>query len=211
MTARYRERLFTEAVRDAQAALNGRPLGPAPGDGAEGPGPDRLGPDRLGPDEAAFIASRDSFYMATVSASGWPYVQHRGGPPGFIQALDPGRLAFVDLRGNRQYISLGNLAGETRAALFFMDYARQGRLKALARIEVVALEAEPALVAALAPGPLREKAERLMILHLEAFDWNCSQHITPRYTEAELAPAIGKLHARIRELEARLAALGETP
>ncbi len=201
MTARYRDLLFTEAVREAQAALNGRAFGP---EGA-------AAPDRLGPDEAAFIASRESFYMATVSASGWPYVQHRGGPPGFVQALDGRRLAFVDLGGNRQYISLGNLAGETRAALFFMDYARQGRLKALARIEVLPLEAEPALVAALAPGPLRAKAERLMVLHLEAFDWNCNQHIAPRWTEAELAPAIGKLHARIRELEARLAALGETP
>ncbi|MDF2231077.1 pyridoxamine 5'-phosphate oxidase family protein [Albimonas sp. CAU 1670] len=201
MTDRYHDLLFTPAVRAAQAQVNGRAFSPPPGEG----------PDALGQDEAAFIASRESFYMASVSASGWPYVQHRGGPPGFIQALDPRRLAFVDLKGNRQLITLGNLAGEDRVALFFMDYARQGRLKLLARARPTPLESEPELAAALAPGPLREKAQRLMILEVEAFDWNCNQHITPRFTQAELAPTLRRLQSRIEELEGRLAALGETP
>lgn len=199
MTDRYRELLFTDAVRAVQTERNGRPFAPA----ATG------APDPLGPDEAAFIGARDSFYMATVSASGWPYMQHRGGLPGFIQAADAGRLAFVEMRGNRQYISHGNLAEDPRAALFFMDYARRARLKVLARVRVLPLEAEPELVAALAPGALRDRAERLMILEVEAFDWNCQQYITPRLTEAELAPLVNRLQGRIAELESRLAALGE--
>jgi uncharacterized protein len=166
-------------------------------------GPDHH--DRLGPDEAAFIGARDSFYMASIGETGWPYIQHRGGPSGFLQALDERRIAFADLRGNRQYVSVGNLAGDDRVALFLMDYPNRARLKLLGRAKLVAPEEDPALLARLAiPGGT---AERAIIVTVEAFDWNCPQHITPRFAEAEIRAAIAPLHARIAELEAALEVL----
>ena len=140
-------------------------------------------------DEAAFIGERDSFYMATVSETGWPYVQHRGGPRGFLKVIDARTLAFADYRGNRQYISTGNLAADDRACLFLMDYRRRARMKIYAHVETLALDAEPALTALLATDAAGYKArpERIFRLRLEAFDWNCSQHITPRFTEEDLA------------------------
>jgi predicted pyridoxine 5'-phosphate oxidase superfamily flavin-nucleotide-binding protein len=163
--------------------------------------------DRFGPAEVDFIANRDSFYMASVSESGWPYVQHRGGPPGFLKVLDETTLAFPDFRGNGQYISLGNTASHDRVALFLMDYPRRRRLKLFARIEARDLAAEPDLVARLELAHYGGVPERLFLLHLEAFDWNCPQHITPRFTEAEIAAASGPLHARLAELESENAAL----
>jgi uncharacterized protein len=157
--------------------------------------------------EAAFIAERDSFYMATVSESGWPYVQHRGGPPGFIRMFDEKTLAVPDFRGNRQYISLGNLNGDDRAALILMDYPHRRRLKIYAHIEAKDLGAEPELAAKLAMPEYRAKVERALIIHLEAFDWNCPQHITPRFSEAELEPALAPFRARLEALEAENAAL----
>jgi uncharacterized protein len=129
--------------------------------------------------EAQFIAARDSFYIATVSESGWPYVQHRGGPAGFLRVLDDKTLAFADFRGNRQYISVGNAAANDRAALILMDYANRHRLKIYARIEVRDLNAYPTLAEKLALPAYKAKPERAFLLHLEAFDWNCPQHITP--------------------------------
>jgi predicted pyridoxine 5'-phosphate oxidase superfamily flavin-nucleotide-binding protein len=163
--------------------------------------------DAFGPNEEAFIAERDSFYMATVSETGWPYVQHRGGPPGFVKVLDEKTLAFADYRGNRQYISVGNLAANDRAALILVDQARRTRLKIYARIEAVALDADPALAAAVTVPGYRAKAERILRLHLEAFDWNCPQHITPRFTEAEIDAAVAPLRDRLAALEAENAAL----
>jgi hypothetical protein len=154
---------------------------------------------RLGQDEAAFIAARDSFYMATVGETGWPYVQHRGGPPGFVRVLDPATLALPDFRGNRQYISVGNLAGDARVALIFMDYANRTRLKLLGRARV---SDDPALLAALALPSYRARIERALVIDVAGFDWNCPQHITPRFTEAEIAEAMAPLHARLRALEA---------
>jgi predicted pyridoxine 5'-phosphate oxidase superfamily flavin-nucleotide-binding protein len=159
--------------------------------------------NRFGETEAAFIAARDSFYMASVSENGWPYVQHRGGPPGFLKVIDETALAFPDFRGNRQYISLGNVASEDRVALILMDYPRRRRLKLYARIEARDLAADPALAARLALPDYRGVVERAFVLRLEAFDWNCPQHITPRFTEAEIAP----LTRRLAELEAENAAL----
>ena len=159
--------------------------------------------------EAAFIAERDSFYIATVSESGWPYVQHRGGPPGFIHILDDRTLAIADFRGNRQYISTGNLASNDRAALILMDYPNRRRLKIYAHVEARDLAADPELAARLTTPGYRAKVERGLILRLGAFDWNCPQHITPRFSEAELAPALGPIRERIEALEAENRALRE--
>ncbi len=163
--------------------------------------------DSFTPNEAAFIAQRDSFYMATVSETGWPYVQHRGGPPGFLKLLDDKTLAFADYRGNRQYISLGNLNADGRAALFLMDYAQRARLKILAHAEAIALDANPDLAARVVMPGYRAKPERILLFHLAAFDWNCSQHITRRFTEAEIAAAVQPLRDRLAALEAENAEL----
>jgi predicted pyridoxine 5'-phosphate oxidase superfamily flavin-nucleotide-binding protein len=159
--------------------------------------------------ETAFIGSRDSFYMATVSETGWPYVQHRGGPPGFLRVLDDRTLAFADFRGNRQYISIGNLTANDRAALILMDYPRRRRLKILAHAEIKDLTGGDRLAAQLAIPGYRANVERAVVLHLEAFDWNCPQHITPRFSEAELIDVLTPARARIEALEAENKALRE--
>jgi hypothetical protein len=179
MVRKFMERVLTPRVRQAQEAAYGRSF--AAGAGAP--------PDALGPEERAFIADRDSFYMATVTEDGWPYLQHRGGPRGFLKVLDAHTLAFADLGGNRQLVSVGNLDGDARAALFLMDYAQQVRLKLLARAKVLDLRQHRAQGETLLGGSLPPRAERLFILDVEGFDWNCPQHITPRYTEAEWARA----------------------
>ena len=163
--------------------------------------------DRFTEAEAAFIAARDGFYMGTVSETGWPYVQYRGGPPGFLKVVDETTLAFADFRGNRQYISLGNLTADGRAALILMDYAGRARLKIYAHVEVVALDADPALAAFTADPNYRGRPERLIKLHLDAFDWNCPQHITPRFTEGEIAVALQPMRDRLAALEAENAEL----
>ena len=163
--------------------------------------------DRFTAAEAAFIAERDSVYMATVSESGWPYVQHRGGPPGFIRVLDEKTLAIPDFRGNRQYISTGNLTGDDHAALILMDYPNRRRLKLYAHVEARDLTVGPELAAELALPGYRAKIERGLIIHLAAFDWNCPQHITPQFSEAELAPALAPLRARLEALETENQAL----
>ena len=140
--------------------------------------------DVLGDDEAAFIGARDSFYMATVSETGWPYVQHRGGPIGFVRVLDTRTLGFADFRGNRQYVTVGNLRTDDRAALFFMDYPSRLRLKLLGRVTL--LEAGSERLAELEVPAYGARVERGFVIRVEAFDWNCSQHITPRFTVAEL-------------------------
>jgi predicted pyridoxine 5'-phosphate oxidase superfamily flavin-nucleotide-binding protein len=158
--------------------------------------------DRLGEAEAQFAGQRDSFYMATVSETGWPYVQHRGGPPGFLKVLDETTLGFADLRGNRQYISLGNVNADGRAALFLMDYPNRRRLKVYARAEARELAGDSELAGRLALPGYKAKVERGILLHVEAFDWNCPQHITPRFTEAELAGALGPVRERVQALQA---------
>ena len=145
--------------------------------------------DEIGDDERAFIESRDSFYLSTVSEAGWPYVQHRGGPIGFLRVVDSHTLGFADLAGNRQYVSLGNLETNDRAALFLMDYPTQTRLKILAHAKVVERETDPALVERLAVPGYPGKAERAMLFAVEGLAWNCHQHITPRFTVAEIAAA----------------------
>ena len=164
--------------------------------------------DALGPDEQAFIALRDSFYMASVSETGWPYIQHRGGPGGFVRVLSPTLLGFAELRGNKQYISLGNLQHDSRAALFFMDYPNQTRLKILGRVEIHENDAQaPTLFESLKTAEPGAVTERAILIHVEAFDWNCPQHITPRYTLEELEPSLSQLRDRLATLEAENAAL----
>jgi len=160
--------------------------------------------DRLGTEEAQFIAARDSFYMACVSETGWPYVQHRGGPVGFIKVLDTGTIGFADFRGNRQYVSVGNLLHDDRVSLILMDYAKRARLKLLGRARIVAPEQHELLAQLATPG-YRAKAERGWLISIEAFDWNCPQHITPRFTTAQLEAATAPLEERIAELERELA------
>jgi predicted pyridoxine 5'-phosphate oxidase superfamily flavin-nucleotide-binding protein len=190
---------ITPSVRNAQAEM-----------GADGLWSNFKGHrdfDRFTENEKAFIAGRDSFYMASVSETGWPYVQHRGGPRGFLKVLDDRSLAFADYRGNRQYISTGNLAANDRTCLILMDYASRTRLKVYAHVEKLELDAEPDLTALVTDGSYNARLERVFRLQLVSFDWNCPQHITPRYTEAEVVTAIQPLRERLAELEAENAVL----
>jgi len=160
--------------------------------------------DRVTPDLEAFLVARDSFYLATASAEGQPYIQHRGGHPGFLKVLDESTLAFADYSGNRQYISIGNLSENDRAALFLMDYPNRQRIKIWGRAEVV--EDDPELLTRLVDPDYGARPERAIVFHLEAWDKNCPQHIRPRFTEEEIAPVIEGLEKRIAELEAELKA-----
>ena len=159
--------------------------------------------DKLGPSEAAFIAERDSFYMATVSETGWPYIQHRGGPTGFVRVLDEKTIGFADFAGNRQYVSVGNMQSNDRVSLFFMDYPNQTRLKFLGRVRLVGSD-ESELLEQLKPYDYRARVERGMVITIEGFDWNCPQHITPRFSETQVVAMIAPLKDKIAELEARL-------
>jgi hypothetical protein len=154
---------------------------------------------------AAFLAERDSFYLATSTAEGQPYIQHRGGPPGFLKAIGRRTLAFADFAGNRQYITVGNLAENPRAFIFLMDYANRARVKIWGRARVV--EDDLDLLRQLADPDYKARPERAIVFEIEAWDVNCRQHIVPRYSEAEILPAIAKLQRRIAELEAELQAL----
>ena len=157
--------------------------------------------------ETEFIAVRDGFYLATVGANGYPYVQFRGGPPGFIRVMDAQTLGYADFRGNRQYITIGNLDQNDRAALILMDYANQSRLKIYARIEVIKTKDRPDLMERLRVPGYDAKLERAMLLHVEAFDWNCPQHITPRFTMEELQAMNAPLYEHVAKLEAELTRL----
>jgi predicted pyridoxine 5'-phosphate oxidase superfamily flavin-nucleotide-binding protein len=161
----------------------------------------------LGPREAGFIGERDSFYMASVSETGWPYIQHRGGPKGFVRVVDEKTIGFADYRGNRQYISVGNLMGNDRVALFFMDYPNRTRLKLLGRAKLIDASDGTVLERLDVPGR-RARIERGFLISVEAFDWNCPQHITPRYTLADVEQAAAPLRQRIAELETELARVG---
>jgi uncharacterized protein len=163
--------------------------------------------DRFTENEAAFIGDRDSFYMATVSETGWPYVQHRGGPRGFLRLVDDRTLAFADYRGNRQYISTGNLAADQRACLFLMDYPHRARLKIYAHVEILAPDDDTDLTAVATMPDYKAKLERIFRLRLETFDWNCQQHITPRFTDHEIAEAVRPLRDRLAQLESENAEL----
>ena len=163
--------------------------------------------DTLTENEVAFIAARDSFYMASVSETGWPYVQHRGGKIGFLKVVDPRTMAFADYRGNRQYISAGNFAANDRACLFLMDYVQRTRLKVYAHVERLTLDADQSLTDLVSDPTYKGRAERIFKLRLEAYDWNCPQHIIPRYTEQQVEQGVAPLRQKLQQLEAENAAL----
>ena len=195
MGRRFAELAFTPLVKEQQEKHGSRHLY----ERAERS--DNAG-DRLGEYEHEFIGDSDGFYMASTGETGWPYIQYRGGEKGFLRILDDKTLGFADLRGNKQYISTGNLQHDNRVALFFMDYAHQQRLKILGRAEVhegdeTALRLLPRLVVPEEKTP----AERAVLIHIEAFDWNCPQHITPRYTVEELEASLGPIRRRLEALE----------
>ena len=197
MPNRFKQTVSTPAVLAAQKHYYGRAA-------VAGPAPDR---DPLTDDERTFIAERDSFYLGTISESGWPYIQHRGGPKGFLRLLDAQTLAFADLGGNRQLLSTGNLATNDRVALFLMDYPRRERLKILGHARVLDAKEHPELLPQVLPdGIAAEDVERIFVIDVLSYDWNCSQHITPRYTAAEVETAVAPLRQRIADLEQQLAA-----
>jgi uncharacterized protein len=157
--------------------------------------------DRFTEFEKEFIAGRDSFYMASMGETGWPYVQHRGGPRGFLKVLDDQTLAFGDLRGNKQYISTGNLQNDDRVALIMVDYPRQARLKILGHVKIFeGAEANEWLQRVYVPEE-KTPIERVYVIHVEAYDWNCPQHITPRYSVEELREGMRDVEKRIQMLE----------
>jgi predicted pyridoxine 5'-phosphate oxidase superfamily flavin-nucleotide-binding protein len=159
------------------------------------------GPDPLTADVRDYLAERDSFYLATVSETGWPYVQFRGGPPGFLRFVDEHTIGWADFRGNLQHVSTGNLATDGRVALLIMDYPNRRRLKMFGHARVVFAEDDPALVGSLTHADYQAVVERAVVVTVDAFDWNCPQHITPRYTAEEIQPLLTGLRSRVDALE----------
>lgn len=206
MTRAYAQIAFTDTVRQLQQEDDSRRLYAHLDDLADGEAPGQ--PDALGPDEATFIARCDGFYQATVSETGWPYVQYRGGGPGCLSLIDAHTLAYADLRGNRQYISAGNLQRDNRVALFLMDYAAQRRLKIMGRATLLDPEAAARALPAVKTPTGRHRVKRVVRIDVLAFDWNCPQHITPRFTAAQIKQAMQPLHDEIARLRAQLAARG---
>ena len=188
MAITFQQTFMTSAVRRAQEHYFGRAAKAVPT-------PDR---DELGAEETDFIAARDGFYMATVTEDGWPYIQHRGGPKGFLKVLGQNQLGFADFKGNRQMLSTGNLNGNDRVCLFLMDYPHRERLKILGRAKVLDAREQPGLADQLSPTKeLRESVERLFLIDVIGFDWNCSQHITARYSREEIPEHFPDLFSQI--------------
>src|SRR5579871_3472785 len=158
-------------------------------------------PDRLGPDETVYIEEWNSFYMATIGSTGWPYVQHRGGPKGFLKVIDTSTIAFADFRGNRQYVSTGNIGTDDRVALIMVDYPTQTRLKILGRAQIFEGEAAGEWMERLRDPNSKAVVERVYVIRVEAFDWNCPQHITPRYTAEQIRTVLAPFERRQEELE----------
>lgn len=194
MAHRFLDLAFTPSVLAAQQRYFGRSqvLPPAPGD------------DALGLEEKAFIESRDSFYLSSVSETGWPYVQHRGGPVGFAKVVSPSEIVFADYKGNRQMLTTGNVASNDRVCLFLMDYPQRERLKIFGHAEVLDARDHPELVSQAAASELAKNVERVVRIRVVGFDWNCPKYITPRFTAEEVQAAMEPLKARIAELEAQL-------
>lgn len=194
----FAEIAFTPAVQALQEADGSR-------SGYARMQAERPAPDGLGDREAGFLASADSFYLATVGEGGWPYVQHRGGPAGFLRVISPTRLVFADFRGNRQLVSAGNASRDDRVSLMVMDYANRQRLKIMARLRFVPVaEADPALVSAVSLPGYQAQVERIAMVDVEAFDWNCPQHITERFTIGQVEEDAKPLRDRVAQLEAEI-------
>lgn len=167
------------------------------------------GIDALTDDEREYLAERDGFYLATVSETGWPYVQYRGGPRGFLRVVDDHTIGWADFRGNLQYISTGNVGGDDRVALIALDYTHQRRLKIFGHARVVTVAEDPTLVESFADPDYSAEVERAVLVTVEAFDWNCQQHITPRFSAAELEPHLAPLRRQLADLQAENARLRE--
>lgn len=159
--------------------------------------------------EIDFVSKRDSFYMASIGEKGFPYIQHRGGPKGFIKVIDANTIGFLDFSGNKQFITVGNLATHNNVALILMDYPARARLKIYAKAEIVELNANPTFLKLLALENYAARAERMFLLHIEAFDWNCPQHIAPRYTVEEIEEVLAPQRDYIKKLELELKQLKE--
>jgi len=199
MTHRYADIAFTPTVKKVQEELGSRA-----GYARMEAGPDVLN-HALGDAEANFIVARNSLYMGTVSETGWPYVQHRGGPPGFLRVLDESTIGFADFRGNRQYVSVGNLLTDDRVSIIFMDYVNKTRLKLFGHVRIVGAE-DQATLSRLEASDYRARVERGFLIRVEGFDWHCPQHRTQRFTLDEVHAMTAPLRERVSELEARLAA-----
>lgn len=194
MAMKYLETMMTESVLRAQHQYYGQTANITNV-------PER---DLLGEGEAEFLAARDSFYLSTVSETGWPYVQHRGGPKGFLRLLDPSTLVFADYQGNRQLLSTGNLSADDRVSLFLMDYPNRARLKILGHAKAEDARLHPDLAAQLANPGMKTRVERIVFIDVVSFDWNCPKYITPRYSREEVEELVHPLRSRIAELEAEL-------
>ena len=189
---------FTPAVKSIQARLGSRDSYHRMEEGVGWA-------SKISPDLEQFIAERDSFYLATASVDGQPYIQHRGGPPEFLRVLDESTLAFADFSGNRQYISAGNLSENDQVSIFLMDYPNRRRMKIWGRARVV--DNDDSLLEAVIDEAYAARPERAIVIRVDAWDVNCPQHITPRYSEAEVEDRLGELHERIAELEAEVQTL----
>jgi uncharacterized protein len=207
MSRAYSDIAFTPAVRAVQTRMGSR-AGYARLDDTD----DRR--DALTEREVEFIEAQDGFFQATVGETGWPYVQFRGGPAGFLKVLDDKTLGYADFRGNVQYISVGNLSHDDRVSIILMDFANRRRLKLFGRARIVPATDDPALVERLRVPGYRANVERAVLITVEGYDWNCPQHITPRYTEAEIAQATGPLRLQLQQAQhelARLRGAGPSP
>ena len=200
MSRAYTNIAFTPAVRAEQTRAGSRGSY-APLDHSE------VVRARMNSAEAEFIRARDSFYQATVSETGWPYVQFRGGPAGFLKVLDAKTIGYADYRGNVQYISVGNLMGNDRVAIILMDYPNRARLKLFGRARLVTHDEKPVLLDKLVDAGTRTRVERGVIITVEGYDWNCPRHITRRFTEEEIAAATAPLREELAALKVDMARL----
>ncbi|UPK68836.1 pyridoxamine 5'-phosphate oxidase family protein [Chitinophaga filiformis] len=189
----YSKFAFTDAIKTIQKRLGSR--------GAYERVENMSYVDGLTPVEEEFIGQLDSFYMASFGENEYPYIQHRGGPKGFIKVIDNETIGIVDFSGNRQYISVGNISKNPKVSLILLSYPLRARLKIYAEAEIVEIQDNPALFDLLKPEDYKYRPERMMIFHIKAYDWNCPQHITPRFTEAEIAELISSRDRQIQQLE----------
>jgi len=200
MTDRYLEIATSDAVKDLQERWGSRS---AYSRFESGP----LTSNQLGPEEIAFIEAQDSFFLASLNESGWPYIQHRGGPPGFLKVLGNNQLGFPDFKGNRQYLSFGNILKNPRVSLFLIDYPARARLKIFGNAKLVEGDNVPDALREMENEPGAIAIERGVIIQVEAFHWNCPKYIVPRFTEAQVRTVVDPLVKRIKDLEAELARL----
>ena len=198
MAQNFFHTLFSQTARALQAEDGSREAYARMEAGAAGE------PDALGPREHEFIAARDSFYLASVTPDGWPYIQHRGGPAGLLKVIAGNRIGWADYRGNRQHLSTANIFHEPRVALFLIDYPNKRRLKLIGRASVVSRAEDPVLVEGLKPHGYSAVAERAYLIDVVGLDWNCPQHITPRFSEAEVKAGVAPLVAEITQLRAEV-------